>query len=166
MCARPANPSTSRNLQLPHRRRQRRDLKGSYSRSSACAAQRPRHAPLTIRKWSRVSSEGLPEWLLTTRAFSSIESSCSGRKFTLIHPTRAHRQLQRLTLDHRTQIPTRPQQPPTRMKPPRHRGKAGSNLSEPIRHAGKMLLNANFAQVGADQFSNCVYSSHNTDDGK
>src|SRR5262249_17536137 len=37
-------------------------------------------------------------------------------QLTLIDPTRAHRQSERLPLDHRTQIPTRPQQPSARMK--------------------------------------------------
>src|ERR1051325_9346489 len=44
-------------------------------------------------------------------------------QLTLIDTTRTHRQSERLTLDHRTQIPTRPQQPPARIKPlpnPRH----------------------------------------------
>jgi hypothetical protein len=49
-------------------------------------------------------------------------------QFTLINPTRTHRDSERLPLDHGTKIPTRPQQPPTRMKPLRYRGELRCNL--------------------------------------
>src|SRR4030095_13731177 len=74
-----------------------------------------------------------------------------------IHATRTHRQVKRLTLDHHTQIPARPHQPPARMKRPRYRSKPLGNLHEAIGHAAKMLLNSDFAQAVGDQFSNAQF---------
>src|SRR6185369_7511716 len=45
--------------------------------------------------------------------------------------------LKRFSLDHRTKIPTRPQQPPARMKPFGHRHQSGRNLLKAIRHEEK-----------------------------
>jgi hypothetical protein len=59
------------------------------------------------------------------------------REFTLIDPTRTHRDPQRLTLDHRTQIPTSPEQPPAPMKTPGDGGKPGTELLKVVRHHGK-----------------------------
>src|SRR5215211_6238531 len=59
-------------------------------------------------------------------------------ELTLVDPTRTHRDPQRLTLDHRAKIPTRPQQPPARMKPLRHRRQLRGNLRDALCHE-KML---------------------------
>jgi hypothetical protein len=55
-----------------------------------------------------------------------------GAQLTLIDPTRTHRNPERLPLDHHTQIPTRPQQPPTRMKPLRNGCQARRNVLKAI----------------------------------
>src|ERR1051325_1492833 len=60
-------------------------------------------------------------------------------QLTLIDTTRTHRQSERLTLDHRTQIPTRPQQPPPRIKPIRDHRHPRRKLREVVRHARRML---------------------------
>ena len=70
-----------------------------------------------------------------------------GREFTLVDAARTHREAQRLTLDHGTKVPTRPEQPPTPVETLRHRGQPLCNLTKLIRHGQKMQPNPTSAQV-------------------
>jgi hypothetical protein len=69
------------------------------------------------------------------------------RKLTFIATTRTHREPERLTLDHRTQIPTRPKQPPAPMKALRSRREVRRKFREVLCHERKMLPNTPFAQA-------------------
>src|SRR5829696_1010755 len=58
-------------------------------------------------------------------------------ELALVDTARTHCKLKRLTLDHRTQIPTRAQQPTPRVKALRRRSQTARNLIKTIRHAAK-----------------------------
>jgi hypothetical protein len=80
------------------------------------------------------------------------------REFTLIDPTGTHRDPQRLTLDHRTQIPTSPEQPPAPMKTPGDGGKPGTELLKVVRHHGKDATKRHKMHKRVKLFAICNYA--------